>query len=158
MAARRFWLMKTEPESFSIEDLEKRGREPWNGVRNYQSRNSMRDDMKVGDLVLLYHSNAEPTGVAGIARVACEAYPDPTCWDPESQYFDPKSSPENPRWFMVDVEFVERFPEVLSLAEMKALPELEGMLATKRGMRLSIQPVEKEHFDFIRKLGKKRAR
>ncbi len=150
--------MKSEPDVFSIDDLARDGTTSWEGVRNYQARNFMRDDMKKGDLVLFYHSNATPPGVAGIARVAREAYPDPSAWDPRSDYHDPKSTPENPTWLMVDVEFVERFADVVSLDELKAAPELEGMLVIRRGQRLSVQPVEAEHFRWVRAAGRKKAR
>jgi predicted RNA-binding protein with PUA-like domain len=150
----RTWLMKSEPSVFSIDDLARVGTTHWEGVRNYQARNSMRDDMKVGDLVIFYHSNAEPTGAAGVARVSREAYPDPDGWDPESPYFDPKASPENPRWVLVDLSFVERFPAVVSLVTLKATPALEGMMVTKKGMRLSVQPVEVAHFDEVVRMGR----
>jgi predicted RNA-binding protein with PUA-like domain len=150
----KYWLMKTEPNVYSIDDLQKDGTTHWEGVRNYQARNYMRDDMKIGDLVLFYHSNAKPPGVAGIGRVCKESYPDFFSWDPNSHYFDPKASPDNPRWFMVDVEFVEKFAEIVSLDELKEHPALNGMLVIKRGMRLSVQPVEKEHFDIVVKMGK----
>lgn len=154
--AKKYWLMKTEEDVFSIRDLERHGTTQWEGVRNYQARNFMRDDMKAGDLVLFYHSNARPSGVAGIARVCREAYPDHFAWDPKSKYRDPKASPENPIWQMVDVEFVEAFPSVVSLADLKNEPVLDGMMVLKRGMRLSIQPVEKKHFDAVRKMGRTR--
>jgi predicted RNA-binding protein with PUA-like domain len=157
MPKKQYWLMKTEPSSFSIEDLEDRGREPWDGVRNYQARNTLRDQMKKGDLVLIYHSSASPTGVAGVAKVSMEGHPDCTAWDPGNHHYDPKSSPENPIWFRVEVEFVERFAAVVPLETLKADPELEGMLVTKRGMRLSVQPVSKEHFERVRRLGRERA-
>jgi predicted RNA-binding protein with PUA-like domain len=153
MSEQQYWLMKTEPTVFSIKDLEKRGTEHWDGVRNYQARNFMRDQMKEGDLVLIYHSGSAPVGVAGIARVVREGYPDHTAWDPQSGHFDAKSSPEKPVWYMVDVEFVEEFPRVLSLAALKDNPALEGMLITRRGMRLSVQPVSKEHFEEVIRMG-----
>jgi predicted RNA-binding protein with PUA-like domain len=145
---RRYWLMKSEPDTFSIDDLERKGREPWDGVRNYQARNFMRDEMAVGDLVLFYHSNATPPGVAGIARVASAAYPDPSAFDPDSRYQDPESDPDEPRWWLVEVEFVEKFAEVVSLDALKAVAktDLDGMLVVRRGQRLSVQPVEKQHF------------
>ena len=115
----RYWLMKSEPDVFGIEHLRAKGVEHWDGVRNYQARNFMRDEMKVGDLILFHHSNAKPPGVAGVARVVREAYPDHTSWDPESYYFDPKSTPEQPRWFMVDVGYVETFPTFLPLDELR---------------------------------------
>lgn len=150
--------MKTEPEAFSIDDLQARKIESWDGVRNYQARNFMRDEMKAGDGVLIYHSNADPTGVAGVARIAREGHPDATAWDPESRYFDPKTDPGNPTWILVDVEFVKKFPAVVPLEEMKANPKLEGMMATRRGMRLSIQPVEKTHFEEVLRMGRGKGR
>ena len=144
----RHWLLKTEPESYSIEDLRRDGSTFWNGVRNYQARNFMRDDMKVGDPVLFYHSNSEPPGVAGIARVSREAYPDHTALDPESPYFDPKAGPGDPRWYMVDVEFVEAFPRLLSLDEIRGTPGLEKMPLVNKS-RLSVQPVAPEEFEAI---------
>ncbi len=147
--ARRFWLMKTEPETFSIDDLAKKGREAWDGVRNYRARNFMRNDMAPGDLVLFYHSSTTPPGVAGIARVASESYPDPSQFDTRSKYFDAKSSPDKPRWWLVDVEFVEKLPELVPLGTLREDPQLEGMWLLKRGMRLSVQPVEKPHFQHI---------
>ncbi len=152
----RHWLMKSEPTVYSIDDLARDGRTHWDSIRNYQARNFMRDEMRVGDLVLFYHSNASPPGVAGIARVCREAYPDFTAWDLKSKYFDPKSTPDDPIWMMVDVEFVEKFPHFVALAELKATKELAGMLVLRRGMRLSIQPVEPEHFALIRKMGQGR--
>lgn len=146
MAETRYWLLKSEPDVYSIDDLANDGSTYWDGVRNYQARNFMRDDMKRGDLVLYYHSNAKPPGVAGIARVAKEGYPDPTQFEVESKYYDPKSKPEDPRWILVDVEFVARFEELVSLAELKENPALEGMLVIRKGQRLSVQPVEETHF------------
>ena len=140
----RFWLAKSEPDVYSIDDLARDGREMWDGIRNYQARNFMRDDMKIGDWVLFYHSNAKPPGVAGLAKVASEPYPDPTQFDEKSKYFDPKASEEKPRWILIDVEFVERFNRLLSLAELKEEKPLDGMLLLRRGTRLSIQPVEKK--------------
>lgn len=144
--AGRFWLMKSEPEVYSIDQLAKDGKTAWTGVRNYQARNFMRDGMRVGDLVLFYHSSSEPPGVAGIARVASEAYPDPTQFDAASVYHDPDSDPTDPRWQLVDVAFVERAPRFVPLAALKAAPELEGMPVLQRGQRLSVQPVEERHF------------
>lgn len=155
-AKRRYWLMKTEPSSFSIDDLQQRGTTSWDGVRNYQARNLMRDEMKVGDLVLIYHSNAKPTGVAGLARVCKPAHPDFTALDPNDHHYDPKATKENPIWMMVDVEFVEKFPRLVSLDALKANPKLEGMMVTRRGMRLSVQPVDKPHFDEVCRMAKKK--
>ena len=152
---KRYWLVKSEPDAYSIDALQKEGTACWDGVRNYQARNSMRDEMKRGDLVLYYHSNAKPPGVVGVARVAREGYPDHTALDPKDPHHDPKSTSANPIWMMVDLEFVEKFPGTVSLEELKAMPELEGMLVTRRGQRLSVQPVEAEHFRIVRRLGKK---
>ena len=153
---RRYWLMKSEPTSYSIDDLERDGVTPWDGVRNYQARNLMRDELQVGDLALFYHSSADPTGVAGIAKVCRTGYPDHTAWDRSDHHFDPKSTAEAPIWIMVDVEFVEKFPRVVPLRELKDEPSLEGMMVTRRGMRLSVQPVERTHFEIVRKLGKRK--
>jgi predicted RNA-binding protein with PUA-like domain len=141
---RQYWLMKTEPEVFSIDTLEKMRRSPWDGVRSYQARNHMQA-MRVGDLVLFYHSSTDDRGVVGLAQVAREAYPDHTQFDPKSQYFDKAAKKAAPRWFMVDVEFVEKFPKLLHLETIKADPQLAEMLVVKRGMRLSVQPVELKH-------------
>ena len=150
----KYWLMKSEPSAYSIDDLQREGKTHWEGIRNYQARNYMRDDMQIGDLMLFYHSNAKPAAVVGVGRVCSKPYPDFFSWDAGSHYFDPKSSPENPRWFMVDVEFVEKFSQTISLGELKAHPKLQGLLVIKRGMRLSIQPVIKEHFEMICDLGR----
>ena len=144
----RSWLMKSEPEVYSIDDLARDGSTFWEGVRNYQARNFMRDDMRPGDRVLFYHSNADPTGVAGLARVCRAGYPDPSARDPESEYHDPKASDADPRWFMVDVEFVERFPRVVTLDELRQEPGLEKMLVTNKS-RLSVQPVTDAEFDTV---------
>lgn len=149
----RYWLMKSEPEVFSIEALEAQKTASWEGVRNYQARNYLKE-MKRGDLILFYHSNAEPPGVAGLARVAKEAYPDRFAFDRSSPYHDAKSDPAAPRWFMVDVEFVERFPSVLSLESLKADRALAGMVVTQKGSRLSVQPVEKPHFQRVCRLAR----
>ena len=140
------WLIKSEPDVFGIADLRRVGREPWTGVRNYQARNFMRDAMEIGDLAIFYHSNASPPGAVGLARVCGEAYPDPTQFDPASEYFDPKSSPDAPRWMLRDFEFVLEFPEMVTLEALKNEPALAGMLVTQRGTRLSITPVEPKHF------------
>ncbi len=144
----RHWLVKSEPSVFSIDDLQRAGREPWDGVRNFQARNFM-IDMRVGDLVLFYHSNARPSGVAGIARVAGPARPDPTARDPASPYHDPRASEERPIWQMVDLEFVAKFPRLVPLAELKSRHGLEGMEVTRKGSRLSVQPVRPEEFKLI---------
>lgn len=145
----RYWLMKTEPDTFSIDDLERVRIEPWTGVRNYTARNSMRDDMQVGDGVLFYHSSCEPPGVAGLARVARTGVVDATQFEPSSPYFDPGAKREEPRWICVDVAFERRLPRFVSLAELRAAPQLEGMLLFQRGMRLSVQPVGEAHFSAI---------
>ena len=144
----RHWLVKSEPSVFSIDDLQRAGCESWDGVRNFQARNFM-IDMRVGDQVLFYHSNAKPNGVAGIARVVGRARPDPTAWDPESPYHDPRASEERPIWQMVDLEFVARFPRLVPLAELKSRRGLEGMEVTRKGSRLSVQPVRPEEFKLI---------
>jgi predicted RNA-binding protein with PUA-like domain len=154
---RRYWLMKSEPDVYSIQDLEREGETGWEGVRNYQARNLMRDDMRVGDGVLFYHSNAKPPGVAGLARVCREAHPDPTAFDPDSDYHDPKSTRDAPRWVMVAVQHVETFPEVVSLDRLRETPGLEDMMVIKRGMRLSVQPVSKREFDTVAKLGRRKS-
>lgn len=148
MTERRCWLVKSEPDVYSIDDLERDGETSWDGVRNYQARNFMRDDMRVGDGVLFYHSNASPPGVAGVAEVSRAGYPDHTAQDPTSHYYDEKASPEDPRWFMVDVRFVRTLPRLVPLAELKAEPELEDMVVTGRS-RLSVQPVDAHHFDHV---------
>lgn len=152
---RRYWLVKSEPDVYSITDLERDGETCWDGVRNYQARNTMRDDMRVGDPVLFYHSNADPVGVAGVAEVSREAYPDHTQFDPKSPYHDAKSDPDDPRWVMVDVRFVERFDDVVPLADIKDDPAFEGMPLIQKGQRLSVQPVEKKHFDRVVKMGRR---
>lgn len=154
MARPSFWLMKTEPASFSIDDLAHRGREPWDGVRNYQARNFMRDDMRVGDGLLFYHSGGAEPGIVGLARVASKSYPDPTAFDPAAKHYDPDSDPEQPRWFLVDVAFVEKFPRLLALAELRRRDDLVGMALFARGQRLSVQPVLERHFKIIRALGR----
>ncbi len=155
MAETRYWLMKTEPDVFSIDDLKKDNETLWSGVRNYQARNFMMNDMKLGDQVLFYHSNAEPPGVAGLAVVSKLAEPDPTSFDKKSEYYDPKTSKEKPRWFCVRVKFVEKFKNLVTLESIKNDPMLREMLVIKRGQRLSIQPVSKKDFDYITKLGKR---
>lgn len=155
--AKRYWLMKSEEDVYSIRDLEADGTTSWEGVRNYEARNLMRDQMKVGDGVLFYHSNADPPGVAGLAQVARTAYPDHFACEKGNRYYDPKSDPENPRWFMVDITFLEAFPRVLTLEEIRNLPELGEMALLKRS-RLSVQPVRKEEFQLIRRMGRKAER
>ena len=139
--AKRCWLMKTEPETFSIDDLARVKIEPWTGVRNFQARNLMRDQMNVGDDVLFYHSSCEPPGIAGLARVARTGVVDETQFDPESKYFDPTADRADPRWICVDVEFVAKLPALIPLATLRATKGLEDMALLRRGMRLSVQPV-----------------
>jgi len=148
--------MKSEPDAFSIDDLETRPgqREPWDGVRNYQARNFMRDEMKIGDPVLFYHSNCKPPGVVGLAEVASEPHPDKTAFDPKSKYYDEKSDPENPRWILVDVKFVRKFKETVPLAALKEEPALSEMKILQKGNRLSITPVTPKEFDRIVKMGR----
>ncbi|WP_161961678.1 MULTISPECIES: EVE domain-containing protein [Xanthomonas] len=142
-ARKRYWLMKSEPDTFSIDDLERVGTEPWNGVRNYQARNFMRDGMQVGDGVFFYHSNCKVPGIVGIAKVASAAYPDDTQFDPTSDYHDPKASREDPRWMLVDVAFERKLKRTISLDEIKQHADAlgEGFPLIARGNRLSILPV-----------------
>jgi predicted RNA-binding protein with PUA-like domain len=149
----RNWLMKSEPGVFSIHDLRRDGRTGWEGVRNYQARNFLRDDARPGDRVLFYHSNADPPGVAGLARIARAGYPDPTALDPESEYYDPKASEADPRWYTVDIEFEEAFPGLVSLDSLRATPGLEKMLVINKS-RLSVQPVTDEEYDIVVRLGR----
>ena len=147
----QYWLMKSEPDTFSFQDLKDRPnqREPWDGVRNYQARNFMRDAMSVGDGVLFYHSNTKPPGIVGLAEVVSQAYPDPTAFDKESKYYDEKSDPNNPRWFLVDVAYKKDFKHQISLEVMKAMPELAEMKVLQKGNRLSITPVSEQEFQAI---------
>lgn len=148
---RRHWLMKSEPDAFSIDDLERVGTEPWDGVRNYQARNFMRDGMQVGDQVLFYHSNTKVPGIAGIATVASEAYPDESQFNPDSKYHDPKSSRENPRWQLVDIAFERKLERVIPLDEIKQHAEQLGeeFALIKRGNRLSVFPVSAAQYDYL---------
>ncbi|WP_233207030.1 MULTISPECIES: EVE domain-containing protein [Pirellulaceae] len=150
----KYWLMKTEPESYSIDDLAKEKNKTtfWSGVRNYQARNFMRDDMKKGDLVLFYHSNANPPSIVGVAEVVKESYPDFTSWDENDHHYDPKSTEDNPRWFMVDIKLKKKFPEALGRNELTDVKALSGMELMRKGSRLSVQPVTKKEFDAILKL------
>lgn len=148
----RFWLVKTEPGAYSIDDLARDGVTAWDGVRNYQARNYMRA-MHPGDSVLIYHSNIKDPAVVGIAEVARAAYPDFTAWDASSKYFDPKSLPDKPRWWMVDVRFLLRFDPPVSRAKLKEQPEFAGMELLKKGSRLSVQPVSEAHWRAILSLG-----
>jgi predicted RNA-binding protein with PUA-like domain len=143
-----YWLMKSEPDEFSIDDLKTRKSEPWSGVRNYQARNFIRD-MRAGDGVLFYHSSCAEPGVVGIATVANSAYADPTQFDPNSDYYDAKSSREEPRWSLVDVKYKRKLKRTIALTELKDRPELEGFALVHRGNRLSVLPVTKAQWDFI---------
>ena len=148
-----YWLMKSEPDAFGIDDLSARHgqTEPWDGVRNYQARNMMRDEMRVGDQAFFYHSNCDEPGIVGIMEVIHEGCPDHTAFDPEHKYFDPKSDPENPRWFLVDVHYVRHLRRNISLAELKGYADgpLEGMALVRKGNRLSVMPVAPEQWEFI---------
>ena len=142
----QYWLMKSEPHVYSFENLITDTETHWDGVRNYQARNFMRDKMKIGDLVLFYHSNTKPPHVAGIAKVCKEGYPDFTAFEKSNKYYDEKSTMENPRWMMVDIEPIEKLENIVTLDDMKSNEKLEGMLVVKKGQRLSIQPVEEMHY------------
>ena len=144
--------MKSEPDVFSIQDLKKKKTTDWDGVRNYQARNYMRDQMKKGDLVFFYHSNAEPSGIAGIARVCKESHPDKSQFDKKSEYYDEKASKEKPNWFCVQVRFEKKFPQLISLQQLRDETALSEMLVLKKGQRLSIQPVDEKDFLHIVKM------
>ncbi len=148
----RYWLLKSEPDSYSIDDLKRDGRTFWNGVRNYQARNLLRDEIKEGDRVLFHHSGANPPGVAGTAVVVRGGYPDHTALDPKSPYFDPKASEDDPRWYMVDIEFEKTFPNYVPLGTLKETKGLETMVVTTKS-RLSVQPVTPSEFRIVEKLG-----
>ena len=152
--AKRYWLMKCEPEAYTIDDLERDGTATWEGVRNFQARNFLRDDLKVGDPVLFYASNAEPSGVTGVAEVSRAGYPDPYAVQAGHKYFDPKSDPGNPTWYMVDLRFVEKFPQIVPLAVLKETRGLAKMMVTQKGSRLSVQPVMKKELEIVAKLGR----
>lgn len=151
---KRYWLLKTEPEVYSIDDLKRDGETCWDGVRNYQARNTMRDDMKVGDEVFFYHSNADPTGIAGIAKVSKAGHDDVTALDPNDVHYDPKATSEKPIWSRVNVKFVRKFPRVITLDELKPIKELTGLPLLQRGQRLSVQPVSAAHFEIIKALAR----
>lgn len=155
MARKKYWLLKSEPDVFSFDDLwAAPGRTTlWDGVRNYQARNFLRDEMQVGDGVLYYHSNADPMGIAGIAEVASEAYPDPTQFDPADPHHDPRSDPADPRWYVVDVRAVARLPRFVTLADLKAATKLKDMAVVQRGQRLSVQPVRAAEWREVLRLG-----
>ncbi len=145
----RTWLMKSEPYKYSFDDLERDGRTPWDEIRNYQARNFMRDDMKIGDRVLFYYSNVQPPGVAGVAEVCSEPYPDETQFDETSNYHDPKATRDNPRWILVDVKPVKKLPRLVTLQEIKDEPKLQDLPLVRRGNRLSIMPVSEADADLI---------
>jgi predicted RNA-binding protein with PUA-like domain len=156
---KKYWLVKSEPDCFSIDDLAASPKQTtcWSGVRNYQARNFMRDEMKLGDEVLFYHSSADPPCVVGVATVAREAYPDHTAWDKKDDHFDPKASTENPIWQMVDIKFKEAFPRQLPIEELRKLPILKNMVLLQRGSRLSVQPVTQAEFDAVVQLAHSKA-
>ena len=156
-AGKRYWLFKSEPDCYSMDHLAAlpQKTDSWDGVRNYQARNFLRDDIKKGDGVLFYYSSTSPVGVAGICEVVRAGYPDTTALDPKEMHYDPKASEENPIWYMVDVKFVRKFPRLVLLAELKKTPGLESMMVTQRGSRLSIQPVTKDEWDIVLKLAEK---
>lgn len=152
-----YWLMKSEPDTYGIDDLIKAGKpDLWEGCRNWTVRNFFRDSMKVGDLAFFHHSNSKPSGIIGVMRIASEAYPDPTQFDPKSHYYDPASKEDKPRWLAVDVEFVEKFDRIISLAELRETPGLEEMWVTRKGQRLSVMPVSQTEWDIVLKLSKKK--
>ncbi len=151
-----YWLMKCEPSAYSIDDLKRDGTTSWEGVRNFQARNFLRDGMRKGDKVLFYASNADPSGVTGIAEIVREAYPDKFATKKGHVYYDEKATAENPIWYMVDIGFIEKFPRIVPLDELKETPGLEEMVVTRKGSRLSIQPVTKPEFDIVAKLGKRK--
>jgi len=153
---KKYWLMKSEPSVFSIDDLKNAENQTtfWDGVRNYQARNLLRDEIKEKDGILFYHSNTEVIGIYGIAEVIKKGYPDHTAFDPNDPHFDSKSKKDNPTWFMVDMKFVKKFEQPITLAELKQTPGLENMKVIQRGMRLSVQPVMEEEWGIILKLAK----
>ena len=155
---KRYWLLKCEPVAYTIDDLARDGRASWEGVRNYQARNFMRDQMQEGDGVLFYASNAEPSGVTGLASILKAGYPDHYAWKKGHKYFDAAGSQATPVWYMVDIGFVERFTSVVSLDTLKAAKGLEAMMVTQKGSRLSVQPVTKPEYDVVVKLGRATAR
>jgi len=152
---RRYWLMKCEPAAYTIEDLERDGQTGWEGVRNYQARNFMRDDMQVGDGVLFYASNADPSGVSGVAEIVRAGYPDPFAFTKGHKYFDPASKKDAPAWYTVDIGFVEKFPAIVPLETLKHTRGLEKMVVTQKGSRLSVQPVTRAEFDIVLRLGRR---
>lgn len=154
---RRYWLMKCEPDAYTIDDLARDKTSGWEGVRNYQARNFMRDDMQVGDGVLFYASNADPSGVTGLAEIVKAGYPDPFAFKKGHAYFDPDSRKDKPTWYTVDIGFVERFPAVIPLETLKSTKGLEDMMVTRKGSRLSVQPVTRAEYDIVVKLGRRKS-
>ena len=150
----KYWLIKSEPSCFSIDDLKQSPNQtsPWDGVRNYQARNFMRDQMQIGDLIFFYHSNCKPPGIVGIAEVSSQAYHDFTAWDPSSEHPDPLSTQDKPRWFMVDVRFKEKFKQIVSLDQLKQCPDLADMQLVRKGNRLSVLPVSDNEWTQILQL------
>jgi len=155
-AKKQYWLVKTEPESFSIDNLQASPNQTtfWSGVRNYQARNYMRDQMQLGDRVLFYHSNAEPPAIVGVAEVVRTGYPDHTAWDKQDSHYDPASPQDKPRWYMVDLEFVQKFASPLALSDLRDVAALKDMELLRKGSRLSVQPVTKEEYEAVLKLAK----
>ena len=154
--AKQYWIMKSEPSEYSIDDLKRDKQAPWFGVRGYQARNFMRDEMRVGDEILFYHSSCPEPGVVGVARVASQAYPDATQFDPKSPYFDPKATKENPRWMLVDVKFIKKFKSIITLPRLRQKKSLRDLVILRPGNRLSITPVTRAAFQSIYALGKKK--
>lgn len=154
---RRYWLMKCEPSAYTIDDLARDKTTSWEGVRNYQARNFMRDDMRIGDGVLFYASNAEPSGVTGLAEIVRAGYPDPFAFKKGHRYFDAESARETPTWYAVDIGFVEGFPAIVPLDVLKGTKGLEQMVVTRKGSRLSVQPVTKGEYDIVVRLGRRGA-
>ncbi|MES2436874.1 MAG: EVE domain-containing protein [Patescibacteria group bacterium] len=150
-----YWILKSEADCYSIDDMQKDKKTAWVGIRNYQARNFMRDSMKIGDLCLFYHSSSEPTGVFGVVKVVSKPHPDETQFDPKDDHYDPKSTLEKHQWQCVDVQFVSKFKNPISLSEIKIRPELEGIALAQRGSRLSVMPLSEAHFKVIEKLGTK---
>lgn len=153
--AKKYWLVKSEPSCFSIDDLAKCKNKTtyWDGVRNYQARNFMRDEMKLGDYVLFYHSNAKPNAIVGVCKIVKEGYTDFTAFDPEDEHYDPKSKPESPAWIMVDIKLIKKFKSQVALSDIKENSKLQEMRLVQRGNRLSVMPVNKKEFDTIIKMG-----
>ena len=150
----KYWLFKSEPTTYSFDDLVRDGETEWDGVRNFQARNMLRDEIKPGDGVLFYYSSTKPQAIVGTAKVVKGGHGDETAWDPKSAHPDPKSTPDDPIWYVVDIAPAERFTRPITLEELKTIPGLENMMVIKRGARLSIQPVTEQEWNFIREIGK----